>query len=177
MNRARSPSVDRSALSSGLVRLGSALRPSVIALALITSPIAYADLSDNLASDGRYFAKGRLLVQTRAGLSDAQVDKALKGHGAKRKAKLQNLDVHIIELPEQANEMAVAKALRNNPNFEAVELDYAYEPEMTVNDTYFGSAWHLPKMGVTSAWDYASGTGPTIFAYASRGSVVSVTTS
>src|SRR5690606_33513842 len=51
---------------------------------------------------------------------------------------------------------------RNNPNFEAVELDYAYEPEMTVNDTYFGSAWHLPKMGVTSAWDYASGTGPTI---------------
>ena len=28
-------------------------------------------------------------------------------------------------------------------------------------DTYFGNAWHLPKMGVTSAWDYVS-SGPTI---------------
>ena len=121
-----------------------------------------AELAVQSLPDGRYFAKGRLLLQTRAGLSDVEVDKALKGHGAKRKARLEKLDVHIVELPEQANEMAVAKALRKNPNFEAVELDYAYEPEMTVNDTYFGDAWHLPKMGVTSAWDYASGTGPTI---------------
>ena len=112
-----------------------------------------AELAVQSLPDGRYFAKGRLLLQTRAGLSDVEVDKALKGHGAKRKARLEKLDVHIVELPEQANEMAVAKALRKNPNFEAVELDYAYEPEMTVNDTYFDGAWHLPKMGVTSAWD------------------------
>jgi len=133
-----------------------------IAVAFACSGLAHADLASDLAPDGRYFAKGRLLVQTRIGLSDVEVDKALKGHGAKRKGKIDKIGVHIIELPEKANEMAVAKAMRNNPHFEAVELDYAYEPEMTVNDTYFGNAWHLPKIGVTTAWDSASSSGPTI---------------
>jgi len=121
-----------------------------------------AELAPQSMPDGRYYAKGRVLVQTRAGLSDVEVDKALKGHFGKRRGRIAKLGVHIVELPEQANEMAVVKALRSNPQFEAVELDYAYEPELIVNDTYFGNAWHLPKMGVPSAWDYASGAGPTI---------------
>jgi len=133
------------------------------ALAALLEPTsAIAELAVQHLPDGRYYARGRLLVQTRVGLSDVEVDRALKSHGGKRRGRLEKLGVHIIELPRQANEMAVAKALRNNPQFEAVELDYAYEPEMTVNDPYFGNAWHLPKMGVTTAWDYATSAGPTI---------------
>jgi len=141
----------------------SAIAVSVCALAALLQPSsAFAELTVQHLPDGRYYAKGRLLLQTRVGLSDGEVDKALKGHRGKRRGKLGKLAVHIIELPEQANEMAVAKALRKNPNFEAVELDYAYEPEMTVNDTLFKNAWHLPKIGVTTAWDDATSAGPTI---------------
>ena len=149
--------------SAPVIRRAAILLYALCASAALLEPsTARAELAVQHLPDGRYYAKGRLLVQTRVGLSDVEVDRALKGHGGKRRGKLDRLGVHIIELPEQANEMAVAKALRNNPHFEAVELDYAYEPEMTVNDTYFGSAWHLPKMGVTTAWDYATSAGPTI---------------
>lgn len=150
------PQLSRRTLPTGLLTCFAALACFVL------PPVAHAELAVQSLADGRYFAKGRLLVQTRTGLSDVEVDRALKGHGAKRKGRIDKLGVHIIELPGQANEMAVAKALRNNPHFEAVELDYAYEPEMTVNDTYFANAWHLPKMGVTTAWDYANTGGPTI---------------
>jgi len=159
MNRRHHES--RAAIRAGSPRIRAWVKPLCAAVALASSGLVHADLANNMAPDGRYYAKGRVLVQTRAGLSDVEVDRALKGHGAKRKGKLDKLGVHIVELPEQANELAVAKALRNNPHFEAVELDYAYEPELTVNDTYFGNAWHLPKMGVTTAWDYVS-SGPTI---------------
>lgn len=123
---------------------------------------ASAELAPQYLPDGRYYAKSRLLVRTRVGLSEVEVDSVLKGHAGKRRGRIERLGVHVIELPAQVNEIAVAKALRNNPHFEAVELDYAYEPELTVNDPHYSNAWHLPKMAVPTAWDYTQSPGPTI---------------
>ena len=34
--------------------------------------------------------------------------------------------------------------------------------QMTPSDTYYSTAWHLPKIGAPAAWDVATGSGITI---------------
>jgi len=114
------------------------------------------------AANGIRHVKSRLLVQARAGLSTAELDKILKPHGARRTHYLTPIDVHVIELPAQASEIAVANLLRANPHIEFAELDVALEPNLVLNDPYLGSAWHLPKIGAPKAWDLKTGTGVTV---------------
>jgi thermitase len=109
-----------------------------------------------------HYAKGRLLVQARPGLSDKELDKVLKGHGAKRKSRIEQLNVHVIELPENASEVAIAKLLRDNPLLESAEVDLAFPPELIPNDPYYANAWHLPKIGGPAAWDASTGGGVTV---------------
>jgi subtilisin family serine protease len=109
-----------------------------------------------------HYAKGRLLVQARPGLSDKEIDKLLKGHGAKRKSHIKQLNVYVVELPENASEVAIARLLRDNPLLESAEVDLAYPPELIPNDTYYGNAWHLPRIGGPAAWDASTGSGVTI---------------
>ena len=49
------------------------------------------------------------------------------------------INVHVIELPAQANEMAVIKALQANPHIKFAELDYLLDPSPGVNDPSFSS--------------------------------------
>jgi subtilisin family serine protease len=108
------------------------------------------------------YAKGRILVQPRAGLPDGELDKILKTHGAKRGKHVKQINLHVVELPEQANEAAVVKALSRNRHIKFAELDQVVEPDATANDTYFGNAWHLPKIRATTAWDTSVGEAVTI---------------
>lgn len=105
------------------------------------------------------FVKGRLLVQPRPGLPDKELDKILKPHGGKRVGHLKEIDVHIVELPAQANEMALAKLLKKNPHLKFAELDEVLAPDATPNDPYFPNAWHLSKVSAPAAWDLAGGAG------------------
>ena len=105
------------------------------------------------------FLQSRVLVQPRAGLSDKELDKVLRPHAGKRAARIAPLNVHVVELPPQANAMAVAKALSNNPHIKYAEVDRALQPAQTTNDPYFGNAWHLPKIEAPVAWDRATGSG------------------
>ena len=72
------------------------------------------------------------------------------------------INVHVIELPAQANEMAVIKALQANPHIKFAELDYLLDPSPGVNDPSFSSEWHLPNIAVPAAWDTRTGGGVTI---------------
>lgn len=104
----------------------------------------------------------RLLVQPRAGLSEQEFDKILQPHGARRALHIKPINVYVIELPAQADEVAVGNALVRLPVIKFVEADRAIEPTQTPNDPYYGNAWHLPKIGANTAWDSASGDGVTI---------------
>ncbi len=109
------------------------------------------------------WAKGRLLVQPRAGLSDHQFDLILRPHLARRMGRLAvNLNIQIIELPEGVDEMTVAKALRRNPHFKFVEPDRVRPPAFSPNDPTYPSEWHEAKIGAPAAWDYSTGQGVTI---------------
>ena len=116
---------------------------------------------DNAQSAGPVirYAKSRVLVQPRAGLSDKELDKALQPHGGRRAFHIKQINVHVIELPATANEIAVVKALNANPHIKFAELDQVFEPGLFVNDPSVSSEWHLSKIGASSAWDSATGVG------------------
>lgn len=108
-------------------------------------------------ADTQQWVPGRLLVQPRPGLSDDELAKTLKTHGAKSVGRIAGINVHIVQLPAQASEKAIAALLAKNPNIKFAEPDMILKPDATANDPYYGSAWHLPKIGAPAAWDTASG--------------------
>ena len=133
-------SLRKPVLASLVVALGAALGPA-----------------QAVAADEAQWVPGRLLVQPRAGLPEAEFDKIVKQHGGKQVGKIEGVNVRIIQLPPQASEKAVEALLKNNKHLKFAERDMIVRPEGTANDTYYSSAWHLPKIGATTAWDVTTG--------------------
>ena len=108
------------------------------------------------------YVVGRVLVQPRAGLSNAALDTVVKQHGGRRIHEIKQIRVHVIELPPQANVHAVAEALRRNRQIKFAEPDSLLAPAFYPNDPKYPNAWHLPMIDAGSAWDSAQGNGVTI---------------
>lgn len=108
------------------------------------------------------YVGARVLVQPRPGLSAAEFDRILKPHGGRRAQSIRQLNVHVIELPEQANVPAVVEALRRSRHIKFAEPDGVLPAALTPNDPQYPYAWHLPKIGAPSAWDSAQGSGVTV---------------
>jgi len=107
------------------------------------------------------WAPGRVLVEPLAGYAPDAFDDALKGvRGRHRKLGQSNL--HVVEFTANMSEKAVVQALSRNPHFKFVELDRRVKSTFAPNDPYFGSEWHLTKVGAPSAWDLSQGAGITI---------------
>jgi len=125
--------------------------------ALLAQPV----LAQNRPLPERHVA-GRVLVQPRPGLSAEELDKIVKPHGGASKRAIKSINVHVIELPPQANAVAIAEALRKNRHVKFAEVDGVLEASLTPNDPRYPYAWHLPKIGAPQAWDQALGNGVTI---------------
>ena len=107
------------------------------------------------------WAKGRLLVVPRAGLSDIELDKIVKVHGGKARRVGQS-NLHIVDLPGNASETAVHAQLARHPHLKFAELDRRVTTVLVSNDPYLGSEWHLAKINAAAAWDVSQGAGVTI---------------
>lgn len=107
------------------------------------------------------WAKARLLVVAKPGLSGDEVDKVAKGQGG-RATRIGQSNIFTIDLPAQASETAVRARLQNNPHFESVEFDQVVSANYTPNDPYYGSQWHLAKINSAGAWNITRGSGVTI---------------
>lgn len=107
------------------------------------------------------FVRGRLLIEVKPGLSAESLDKLIKPHGGKAR-KVGQSNLHIVDLPGNASEVAVLKQLEHRPEFKFAELDRLVESTMAVNDPYIGSEWHINKTGASTAWDLTRGAGVTI---------------
>ena len=103
-------------------------------------------------------AEGRILVGTQAGLSDDEFDKILKPHGGKALGHIRQINLHVVQVPPQAEE-AVARALAKNPHVKFAEPDMLVEAEQIPDDPNYASAWHLPKIQAPTAWDNSQGSG------------------
>lgn len=113
------------------------------------------------AADEAQWVPGRLLVQPRAGLPEAEFEKIVKQHGGKQVGKIEGINVRIIQLPPQASEKAVEALLKHNKHLEFAERDMLRRPS-TTSDPYYSSEWHLPKIGAPTAWSTSSGKGVVI---------------
>lgn len=107
------------------------------------------------------FGTGRILVAPRAGLPAAEFKKIIKTHGAHAARKIGGLNLYIVDMPP-GREQALQQALERNPHVKFAELDGELDMQMIPSDTYYNSAWHLPKIGAPAAWDVATGSGITI---------------
>ena len=141
-----------------------ALSLCVVAAVGVTSPSLNAQSSTpaSQSSDNVKIIKSRILVRPKAGLNNTELDKILSQHGGRSVRHMRQLNVHIVELPAQASEMGVLKALRSNPHIKFAEPDVVADPALFVNDPYFNGQWHLPKITAPAAWDMRTGAGVTI---------------
>ncbi len=139
----------------------ASLRKPVLASLVVALGAAFIP-AQAVAAEEAQWAPGRLLVQPRAGLSEAEFDKIIKPHGGKQVGKIEGINVRVIQLPPQASEKAVEALLKKNKHLKFAERDMMIKPNATANDPYFSSAWHLAKIGVPSAWDASTGRGATI---------------
>lgn len=149
------PTAQAAAVSTKL----TGLRLSRLAAALAIGLAGTAGVAQ--AAQPQAWAKGRLIVQTRAGLSDAELDKVVKVHGASAR-RIGKTDLHIVDLPGHASETAVQAVLAHHPNLKFAELDGRVSPGFVTTDPYLGSEWHLSKINAAGAWDWSQGQGVTI---------------
>ena len=106
-----------------------------------------------------HWAQGHILVKPNAHVSAQKFSETLTRHGIKSVGKLRALEVHVVQVPPQA-EQALVEALSHNPKIEFAELDVLHAPgDTTADDPYFGSAWHLTTMNAPAAWDLSRGDG------------------
>ena len=132
-----------------------------LATASIAAALASIAAPALAANDTQDYARGRILVEPRAGLTADELAKILKVHGGKGR-KLGQSNLHIVDLPGNASEKAVVALLKNNPHLKYAELDKRIAVSATTNDPYLGSEWHISKIGVDAAWDKSQGAGVTI---------------
>ena len=127
-------------------------------LALIVTVLTGAGLRAQ-ATEPQQWVRGRILVQHRAGLPASELETILRPYQGRSIKFIPQLNLHVIELPPQANEIAVSRVLSLNPHIDFSEPDALIPPEDNPNDPYFASAWHLPMIGAPQAWNYSQGTG------------------
>lgn len=124
---------------------------------LLIGTLALPAMAQSKQKEAPVYAKGRILVEARPGLSDTDLAKLLSSqHGKGRKIGHSNL--HIVDLPHGSEKAAVEK-LRRNPGLKFAELDYRLEANYVTNDPLAGSQWHHAKIGSQSAWDFSLGSG------------------
>lgn len=113
------------------------------------------------ATASEAWAKGRILVMPRAGLSDNDFAKILSVHGGKAR-QIGKSRQYIVDLPAGASEQAVVEQLSRHPHLKFAELDRRMPITFAPNDPYVGSEWHTTKINAPAAWDVAQGAGVTI---------------
>jgi len=112
--------------------------------------------------------EGRLLVKAKPGVSDAAVQALLASQGAQEKSAIKQIGLRVVNVPP-AKLDAVLEALKRHPSIEFAEPDYLLPPQITPNDTYYSSGWHLPQISAPAAWDVTTGSSNVIIAILDTG--------
>lgn len=97
---------------------------------------------------------GRLLVRFRSDVAEERKNGLEAAAGARKVGELDQLGVHILQLPPGASEVAMARAFGQQAEVEFAEPD-AICPvqDVTPNDPMFSSQeWHLKKIYCPAAW-------------------------
>jgi thermitase len=112
---------------------------------------------------------GRLLAGRREPLDTTFETRTWRAHGAVERRHLPGLGLHVLDVPEESLD-AVRQSLAATGLFDYVEPDYyARQGQSTPNDSYYGSQWHLPKIGSAAAWTRTTGSASVVIAVVDSG--------
>ena len=115
------------------------------------------------------FVPGRVLVKFRNGVSEAQGRAAAAGLGAQSTRVLPRTGVHVVSLPPGA-EAAFLRSFQQRGDVEFAELDRIVPPaDLTPNDPYYASEWHLPRIAAPTAWSVTTGSPAVVVAIVDSG--------
>ena len=136
---------------------------NIFKYASLALALSLINIQPSFAQNSGSHVPGRLLVQPNPGLSETEFHKILNKHGAKVVSKLDRINVHIIQLPPNISENAIAGLLKNNPHIKFAELDRRIPHTTTlVNDPLLPSEWHIAKINAPNAWDSSTGSNVTV---------------
>jgi thermitase len=116
------------------------------------------------------FVSGRVLVQFRPETTLSRAQRLIAQAGAHDAGEIPSIGVHIVELPDGADEEAFVHTFKSKPEIEFAELDRIFAPDaMTPNDPSYPSEWHLPKIAAPNAWSSTTGSSSVIIAILDTG--------
>ena len=78
-------------------------------------------------------------------------------------------DEYILRVPGTMNEYLLEKQLNKGGGFQYVEPDWVIFPQVTPNDTLYGSQWHHTKIQAPAGWDLNRGEAQIIIAITDTG--------
>ena len=140
---------------------------NLVAAVVLVASAAWAQL----AVPSSRFVPGRALVQFRQGVTSLQAQQVLQSVGTRFAREAPDIGIHVLELPPTANEMAVIHSLQARPEVAFAEPDYILplQQQVTPNDPYYPSEWHLGKIQASGAWSVTTGSPAIIIAIADTG--------
>jgi hypothetical protein len=112
---------------------------------------------------------GRILVQFNPRATAEQVRSLVAAGNTRDAGEIPHTSFHILQLPPQASETAMARAFAQRPEVAFAELDEIRKPDAVPNDPGYGNQWHLPKISAPAAWDTATGSSSVIIAILDTG--------
>ncbi len=126
---------------------------------LVIRDRVHAQGKSEKASENGQFVRGRLLVKFRDGVPAERGQHMMAEIGGRKSGEIPQIGVSIVELPENASEVAFARIMQSRPEVEFVELDQVLPPaELTPNDPLYSNAeWHLRKIEAPTAWSSTTG--------------------
>lgn len=117
------------------------------------------------------FVPGRVLVKFRSNIGLDHAQQIIAALGVREDGVLPALGVHVLDLPEQADEAGFANALAARPDVEFAELDRIVKPsDVTPNDPWFVN-WegHLRRIQAPAAWSITTGSSNVVIAILDTG--------
>src|SRR5262245_52985891 len=102
-------------------------------------------VSTSSAAPAQKPSKTTLIVKTARGLTQAQGQAAIRAHGGSPKVSIPKLDLHIIEVPEQAAE-AIINAMKGDAQILRVDADRMRKWQGAPSDSQYTDQWALPKI-------------------------------
>jgi len=116
------------------------------------------------------FVSGRLLVKFRSDVSASKIRSLIAAARSRTVEQLPRIGVHVLDLPAQANEEAMARVFRGWKEVEFAEPDYIFAPEDVIpNDPWYANQWQLRKIAAPIAWSTTTGSDSVIIAILDTG--------
>jgi thermitase len=109
-----------------------------------------------------------LLVGIRPGVIDGDVQALLADVGAVALDKLRSLPIFLVRVPRGLAD-PVMSHLALLPDVEFVEENALVVPDAIPNDPEYANGWHLPKIGMSAAWDVTQGSSSVVIAILDSG--------